>query len=48
MYPVKRPSALLVNGKYFTAPIPQYEKYSISQVVSVKGDSELPVYGDSK
>jgi glucan 1,3-beta-glucosidase len=38
----------LVDGKYFTAPLPQYEKYEISQVASVKEDPEYPVYGDSE
>ncbi|KAJ4306229.1 hypothetical protein N0V88_001027 [Collariella sp. IMI 366227] len=47
MYPIQRPSGLLVNGKYFTTPLPQYEKYDISQVVSVKEDPEHKVYGDN-
>ncbi|KAH6649917.1 pectate lyase superfamily protein-domain-containing protein [Chaetomium tenue] len=46
-YPISRPASLLVDGKYFTAPLPQYEKYDISQVVSVKEDPEHPVYGDN-
>ncbi|KAH6845143.1 pectate lyase superfamily protein-domain-containing protein [Chaetomium sp. MPI-CAGE-AT-0009] len=46
-YPIDRPASLLVDGKYFTAPLPQYEKYDISQVVSVTEDPEHPVYGDN-
>ncbi|KAK4153611.1 glucan 1,3-beta-glucosidase [Chaetomidium leptoderma] len=46
-FPIHRPPALLVGGKYFTAPLPQYEKYDISQVVSVKEDPEHPVFGDN-
>ncbi|KAL2125987.1 hypothetical protein VTI74DRAFT_2010 [Chaetomium olivicolor] len=46
-YPIQRPSGLLVDGKYFTAPLPQYDKYDISQVVSVKEDPEHKVYGDN-
>jgi glucan 1,3-beta-glucosidase len=38
----------VVDGKYFTAPLPQYEQYDISQVVSVREDPDHPVYGDSK
>lgn len=47
-FPIRRPLGLLVDGKYFTAPLPQYEKYDISQVVSIKDDPENPVYGDSE
>ncbi|KXX74005.1 Glucan 1,3-beta-glucosidase [Madurella mycetomatis] len=46
-YPIRRPAGLLVNGEYFTAPLPQYENYDISQVVSVKEDPEHRVYGDN-
>jgi glucan 1,3-beta-glucosidase len=37
-----------MDGKYFTAPLPQYANYDISQVVSVKEDPEHRVYGDSE
>lgn len=37
-----------MDGEYFTAPLPQYENYDISQVVSVKEDPEHRVYGDSE
>jgi glucan 1,3-beta-glucosidase len=47
-FPIRRPPGLLADGKYFTAPLPQYEKYDISQVVSIKDDPEHPVFGDSE
>jgi glucan 1,3-beta-glucosidase len=47
-FPIRRPAALLVNGKYLTAPLPQYENYDVSQFVSIKGDPDHPVYGDSE
>lgn len=37
-----------MNGKYFTAPLPQYANYDVSQIVSVKEDPEHRVYGDSR
>ncbi|KAH8893181.1 pectin lyase-like protein [Thozetella sp. PMI_491] len=46
-YSITRPSALLSNGKYFTMPLPQYEKYNVSQIVSVKLDPDYKVYGDN-
>ncbi len=46
-YSTNRPAALLSNGKYFTMPLPQYEKYDVSQVVSVKLDPDFKVYGDN-
>jgi glucan 1,3-beta-glucosidase len=48
IYPISRPAALQVSGRYFTMPLPQYELYDMSQVVSVKGDLQYPVYGDSE
>ncbi|KAK1754506.1 glucan 1,3-beta-glucosidase [Echria macrotheca] len=47
VYPIKRPAGLLLEDKYFTAPLPQYENYDISQVVNIKGDAEFPVFGDN-
>ncbi|KAK3360165.1 pectate lyase superfamily protein-domain-containing protein [Lasiosphaeria hispida] len=47
MYPIERPASLLSDGKYFTAPLPQYEEYDISQFISVKGDPDFKVYGDN-
>ncbi|ORY68799.1 pectate lyase superfamily protein-domain-containing protein [Pseudomassariella vexata] len=47
LYEIDRPSALLSDDKYFTMPAPQYEKYEISQVVSLTNDSEYPVFGDN-
>ncbi|KAK6217374.1 exo-beta-1 [Colletotrichum tabaci] len=46
-YPIERPAGLLSAGKYFTAPLPQYEKYALDQFVSLKGDPQYPVYGDN-
>jgi glucan 1,3-beta-glucosidase len=46
-YQINRPAGLLSGGKYFTMPLPQYEKYDISQFVSVKGDPAFTVYGDN-
>ncbi|KAF6845233.1 putative exo-beta-1,3-glucanase [Colletotrichum musicola] len=46
-YPIERPAGLLSGDRYFTAPLPQYEKYALDQFVSLKGDSQYPVYGDN-
>ncbi|KAL8392079.1 hypothetical protein RB595_002325 [Gaeumannomyces hyphopodioides] len=46
-YPIRRPSALVSGGKYFTMAIPQYEKYGLDQFVSIKGDPEFNVVGDN-
>ncbi|KAF5486932.1 Glucan endo-1,3-beta-glucosidase [Colletotrichum siamense] len=46
-YSIDRPNALLSGDKYFTAPLPQYEKYALDQFISLKGDPSLPVYGDN-
>ncbi|KAK2035873.1 pectin lyase-like protein [Colletotrichum somersetense] len=46
-YPIERPAALLSGDRYFTAPLPQYEKYALDQFVSLKGDPQFPVYGDN-
>ncbi|GKT91010.1 exo-beta-1,4-gluconase [Colletotrichum tofieldiae] len=46
-YPIERPAALLSRDRYFTAPLPQYEKYALDQFVSLKGDPQYPVYGDN-
>ncbi|EFQ29041.1 hypothetical protein CGRA01v4_11404 [Colletotrichum graminicola] len=46
-YPIERPAALLSGNRYFTAPLPQYEKYALDQFVSLKGDPQFPVYGDN-
>lgn len=48
IYQTERPAALLSGGKYFVAPLPQYESYDRSQIVSVMGDPEFKVYGDSE
>lgn len=45
---INRPPVLLSNNKYFTLSAPQYEQYDISEVVSLTGDADNPVYGDSK
>ncbi|KAK1445323.1 hypothetical protein CCUS01_12649 [Colletotrichum cuscutae] len=47
VYPIDRPGALVSGDKYFTAPLPQYEKYALDQFVSLKGDAQYPVYGDN-
>ena len=47
MYPIDRPPELLVKDRYFTMPLPQYEDYDLDEIVSIKGDSEHKVYGDS-
>lgn len=44
---INRPAGLLSGDKYFTAPLPQYEKYALDQFVSLKGDPQYPVYGDN-
>ncbi|KAI1850545.1 hypothetical protein JX266_003827 [Neoarthrinium moseri] len=44
---VNRPASLLSNDKYFTTAAPQYESYDISEVRSLMGDPEYPVYGDN-
>ncbi|KAK4141281.1 glucan 1,3-beta-glucosidase [Dichotomopilus funicola] len=46
-YSISRPAELLVDGKYFTAPAPQYETYDRSQIVSITEDPDHPVYGDN-
>ncbi|KAK3988327.1 glucan 1,3-beta-glucosidase [Cladorrhinum sp. PSN332] len=46
-FPIKRPSGLLDDGKYFTKPLPQYEEYDITQVVGVKDDPDNKVFGDN-
>ncbi|KAK4191611.1 glucan 1,3-beta-glucosidase [Podospora australis] len=50
LYPLRRPANLVDSstGKYFTAPLPQYEKYDISQIVSVTEDPDHKVYGDNQ
>ncbi|KAK3378111.1 pectate lyase superfamily protein-domain-containing protein [Podospora didyma] len=45
--PITRPAGLLRDGKYFTMPLPQYEKYGVDQVADVKGDTNFKVYGDN-
>lgn len=47
-FTIRRPAGLAADGKYFTAPMPQYEKYDLSQVVSIRDDPDHPVYGDSE
>ncbi|KAK0616110.1 pectate lyase superfamily protein-domain-containing protein [Bombardia bombarda] len=47
LHTINRPAGLLADGKYFTMPIPQYEKYDVNQFVSIKDDDELTVYGDN-
>lgn len=46
--PTSRPEGLLLDGKYFMMPQPQYEKYAVDQFVNIRGDSEFRVYGDSE
>jgi glucan 1,3-beta-glucosidase len=48
LYTIDRPAALLTANKYFSMAAPQYEKYDVSQFISLMGDSQNPVYGDSK
>ncbi|KAK3373537.1 pectate lyase superfamily protein-domain-containing protein [Lasiosphaeria ovina] len=46
-YTINQPASLVANGKYFTAPLPQYEKYGADQVVNVMADAQFRVYGDN-
>jgi glucan 1,3-beta-glucosidase len=48
LYQINRPAGLVSNNRYFTTPAPQYEKYDIGQIMSLKNDPDYPVYGDSK
>jgi len=48
MYDIKRPAALMANGKYFTLPVPQYETFEAGQFINVKADPDFPVLGDSQ
>ncbi|KAM0809029.1 putative Pectate lyase superfamily protein-domain-containing protein [Seiridium cardinale] len=47
LYDIQRPAALLSNDKYFTTAAPQYENFDISEIVSLTGDADNPVYGDN-
>ncbi|KAI0134383.1 pectate lyase superfamily protein-domain-containing protein [Xylariales sp. AK1849] len=47
LYEINRPEELLSTAKYLTIAAPQYEKYDISEVISLTNDTEYPVYGDN-
>src|SRR3569833_1790055 len=42
MYDIKRPAALMANGKNFTMPVPQYETFAAGQFINVKADPDYP------